>query len=76
MRGGLQSYEISNCLSKKGHDVTVFTTNYCFNKVGYKSNKLVTLDGMKIYFFENLRRYLLGKTIPLPLCYHNYSKRS
>jgi len=59
-------YEISKELSNKGHEVTVFTTNYSTTEKGVPTNKLVNLEEMRVYYFENLRKCFPVKTPPLP----------
>lgn len=59
-------YNISKGLSKRGHDVTVYTTNYSLRDVGVETNKPVNLEGMCVYYFENLRKYFPVKTPPVP----------
>lgn len=62
-------YEISKHLVERGHEVTVYTTNWSHYKVNIEANKPVYLEGMKIYYFENLRKYFPKKNPP-PVPYH------
>jgi glycosyltransferase involved in cell wall biosynthesis len=63
------SYEISRALSRKGHEVTVYTTNRCMYDTGVTPNKPQNLEGIRVFYFENLRRYIPGqRTPPLPYC--------
>jgi len=50
------AYELSKGLVERGHDVTVYTTNRSKYDYHLLSNKPLSIDGMRIYYFENLRR--------------------
>ena len=63
------AYEISRGLVERGHELTVYTTNRSFYSTNLETNKQVCLEGMKIYYFENLRKYFPWKTLP-PLPYY------
>jgi len=61
------AYEISKHLKERGHEVTVYTTNRCSRPTNIETNKSIDVEGMKVYYFENLRKYFsLGtlKVIP------------
>lgn len=60
------AYSISKYLTKNGHDVTVFTTNRSLYHNNVEINKSVNLEGMNIYYFENLRKYFPIKIPPIP----------
>jgi len=55
------SYEISKSLVKRGHDVTVYTTDGCKERLDVKTNKPVNKDGINIYYFRNLSNKLRMK---------------
>ncbi|MFC1977601.1 glycosyltransferase [Chloroflexota bacterium] len=59
------AYEISKCLVSQGHQVTVYTTNL-FNDHSLVTNRLVNLEGMKVYYFENLIKYFPKSKAPAP----------
>lgn len=63
------AYEISKRLVERGHDVTVYTTNRSLYKTNLETNKALYLEGMKVYYFENLRKYFPRK-IPPPVPYY------
>lgn len=60
------AYEISKRLQRAGHDVTVYTTNRSTYPTGLPTNRPLNVDGMKVYYFENLRKYFPG-TAALPI---------
>jgi len=51
----LVAYKISKALAKRGHEVTVFTTNVLnTNSLFMPKKKLANINNMKIYYFNNL----------------------
>lgn len=69
-------YEISKGLVENGHEVCVYTTNrsrtYELSDYGYdvKLNKPVNVDGIKVYYFQDLRNFFPKSFPPLPLPYY------
>lgn len=59
-------YNISKCLVKRGHELTVYTTNRSLVDIKIDSNRLLDYEGMKVYFFSNLRKYFPIKIPPIP----------
>lgn len=59
------AFSLSKYLSKNGHEITVYTTNRSLYDTHVETNKKVFLDGIEVYYFENLRKYL-GNIPPLP----------
>ncbi|MBF4475246.1 glycosyltransferase [Methanobacterium formicicum] len=59
-------YNISKALAEKGHNITVFTTNYSMRDVGVETNKPLNVEGMCVYYFNNLRKFFPFKIPPLP----------
>jgi len=53
-------YELSKELVKKGHDVTVYTTDLCdrTRRLDVKSNGPVQVDGIRTYYFRNISKAL------------------
>ena len=53
-------YELSKELVKKGHDVTVYTTDVCdrVSRSDVKSNAPVQVDGIRTYYFRNISKAL------------------
>lgn len=62
----ISCYSITKNLVELNHDITVYTTNR--NKVATNviTNKKVVVDGIKVYYFENLKKYFPFKIPPLP----------
>lgn len=59
------AYEISRHLKDRGHDITVYTTNRSVYPRDIETNKPVDVEGMEVYYFENLRKYFPWKTLPV-----------
>lgn len=59
------AYEISRRLQAAGHDVTVYTTNRSTYPTGLPTNRPLDVEGMKVYYFENLRKYFPGAAPPI-----------
>ncbi|MDV2481658.1 glycosyltransferase [Methanoculleus sp. Wushi-C6] len=51
------AYDISHALHENGHAVTVYTTNRSIYPNDLPTNRLTEVDGMGVYYFENLRKY-------------------
>ncbi len=50
-------YDISNELARRGHDVTIYTTNVGMGKKLYKSEKL-SCKNIKVQYFNNLSNWV------------------
>lgn len=60
-------YELSKNLVAKGHNVTVYTTDGFNSRLNVRKNIPVDIEGIKVYYFYNLSRYLVKKMIfPIP----------
>lgn len=59
------AYDISHTLHENGHDVTVYTTNRSINPSDLPTNRLTDVDGMHVYYFENLRKYCPMEAAPV-----------
>lgn len=59
------AYDISHSLHENGHDVTVYTTNRSIYPNDLPTNHLTSVDGMSVYYFENLRKYTRGAILPV-----------
>lgn len=59
------AYDISRNLHENGHDITVYTTNRSIYPNDLLTDRATSLDGMNVYYFENLRRYVPGVTLPV-----------
>jgi len=59
------AYDISHNLHENGHDVTVYTTNRSIYPSDLPTNRATSVDGMNVYYFENLRKYARGTIVPV-----------
>jgi len=59
------AYDISRTLHENGHDITVYTTNRSIHPTDLPTNRATLVDGMNVYYFENLRRYIPGAALPV-----------
>ena len=57
------AYEISKELVKRGHQVTVYTTDSLdrYHRVDLPKDRPTNLDGITVYYFKNLSNWLAGK---------------
>jgi len=55
------AYEISKNLAKRGHEVTVFTTDRGRTRVKVQKNQPVIVDRIRVYYFSNISNYLAMK---------------
>jgi glycosyltransferase involved in cell wall biosynthesis len=61
------SYEIAKKQVENGHDVTVYTTDSCSERLKFKDNYNVNVDGIKVFYFKNLSNSIKNKlTIDTP----------
>lgn len=51
-------YDLSKTLLKLGHNVTVYTTDGCAQRLNVDTNKAKLVDGIKVYYFRNISNYL------------------
>ncbi|MDL2247067.1 glycosyltransferase, partial [Methanobrevibacter sp. OttesenSCG-928-K11] len=70
------SYEIAKEQVKKGHDVTVYTTDNCTERLNFENNYNVDLDGIKVYYFKNISNkfkntFTIDTPIKLPIFLKN-----
>ena len=49
------SYQIAKKQAENGHDVTVYTTDSCQERLKFEDNYNVDVDGIKVYYFK--KRY-------------------
>ena len=70
------AYHLCKRLVKRGHDVTVFTTDVYneSSRIKYKDNPDI-VDGIKIYRFRNISNWLAWKRYPTPLSLVPIAKR-
>lgn len=55
------AYDLSLGLTKNGHSVVVFTTDKGLDSTHFNKNQSILLDGMEVYYFKNLSRFLANK---------------
>jgi len=62
------SYNLARSLIKRGHDVTVYTTDIIDRRARIPDTKGVKqLDGIKVYYFKNVSNWLASKRFYLPV---------
>ena len=61
------SYQIAKKQVEDGHDVTVYTTDSCNERLKFENNYNVDVDGIKVFYFKNLSNTFKNKlTIDTP----------
>ena len=60
------AYDLSLGLTKNGHSVMVFTTDKGLDSTHFNKNQSILLDGMEVYYFKNLSRFLANKGFSIP----------
>lgn len=60
------AYDLSLGLTKNGHSVVVFTTDKGLDSTNFNKNQSILLDGMEVYYFKNLSRFLANQGISIP----------
>lgn len=63
------AYDIAHTLHQSGHEITVYTTNRSLYPNDLPTNHPTDVDGMNVYYFENLRKYIPMEAPPV-LPYH------
>lgn len=62
------SYQIAKKQVEDGHDVTVYTTDSCNERLRFENNYNVDVDGIKVFYFKNISNNIKNKlTIDTPL---------
>lgn len=71
------AYDISKELVKKGHEVTVYTTDVfdANSRFKYNSNPMY-MDGIEVYHFKNLSNNLSKRNFPIALEIFNHLKKN
>jgi len=54
-------YDISRELIKRGHEITVYTTDGCSKRLNVKGNCPADVEGIKTYYFRNISNTLRWK---------------
>ena len=61
------SYQIAKKQVELGHNVTVYTTDTCINRLKFENNYNVNQDGICVYYFKNISNSVKNKfTIDTP----------
>ncbi len=64
------AYELSIKFIKRGHEVTVYTTDGYKSKLNVETNKQVNVDGIRTYYFRSLSDIITQK-LNLPISYYS-----
>ena len=71
------SYQIAKKQVEKGHEVTVYTTDNCKERLKFENNYNVDVDGIKVFYFKNVSNRFKNKlTIDTPISLINYLKKT
>ena len=71
------SYQIAKKQVENGHNVTVYTTDNCINRMKFKNNYNVDVDGIKVFYFKNISNSLKNRiTIDTPITLPNYLRKT
>ena len=71
------SYQIAKKQVEKGHNVTVYTTDNCNERLKFENNYNVDVEGIKVFYFKNLSNSFKNKlTIDTPITLINYLKKT
>lgn len=71
------SYQIAKKQVKNGHNVCVYTTDSCQERIELESNYNVDVDGIKVFYFKNLSHNVKTKlTIDTPISLISYLKKT
>lgn len=71
------SYQIAKKQVENGHEVCVYTTDSCDNRLKFKDNYNVDVDGIKVFYFKNLSNTFKNRlTIDTPVSAVNYIKKT
>ena len=71
------SYQIAKKQVEEGHDVTVYTTDSCNERLRFEDNYNVDVDGIKVFYFKNLSNNIKNKlTIDTPVSAISHIRRT
>ena len=71
------SYQIAKKQVESGHNVTVYTTDSCDERLKFKDNYNVDVDGIKVFYFKNLSNDIKNKlTLDTPVSALRYIKKT
>lgn len=71
------AYQIARKQVENGHNVTVYTTDSCQERIKLENNYNVDVDGIKVFYFKNLSNSVKTKiTIDTPIALIPYLKKT
>lgn len=71
------SYQIAKKQVEDGHEVTVYTTDSCNERLQFEDNYNVDVDGIKVFYFKNLSNNIKNKlTIDTPVSAISHIRRT
>lgn len=71
------AYEIAKTQVENGHDVCVYTTDSCQERIKLENNYNVDIDGIKVFYFRNISNSVKTKlTIDMPISLIRYLKKT
>ncbi|WP_458453205.1 glycosyltransferase [Methanobrevibacter sp.] len=71
------SYQIARKQVENGHEVCVYTTDNCIERLKFENNYNVDVDGIKVFYFKNISNSLKNKlTIDTPVSLINHLKKT
>ena len=71
------SYQIAKKQVENGHNVSVYTTDSCNERLKFKNNYNVNVDGINVFYFKNISNSFKNKvTIDTPVMLRNYLKKT
>ena len=71
------SYQIAKKQVENGHNVHVYTTDSCTERLKFENNNNVDIDGIKVHYFKNVSNSFKNKvTIDTPVSLIRYLKKT
>ena len=71
------SYQIAKKQVENGHDVTVYTTDSCNERLKFEDNHNVDFEGIKVFYFKNISNEFKNKlTIDTPVSSIRHIKKT
>jgi len=71
------SYQIAKSQVKKGHNVSVYTTDSCDKRLKFENNYNVDVGGINVFYFKNISNHVKNKlTIDTPIKLPQYLKKN
>jgi glycosyltransferase involved in cell wall biosynthesis len=71
------SYQIAKKQVENGHNVSVYTTDNCNERLKFEDNYNVDVDGINVFYFKNISNTFKNKlTIDTPISLVNYLRKN